>query len=85
MASDDWHIEIRDSASDADTAELRPALHEYNFVTTGYRDGRDLACLVRDNGRLVAGLAGFTWGATRGSTCSGSTSRCGVAVSDAHC
>ena len=62
MASDDWHIEMRDSASDADTAELRAALHEYNFAMTGYRDGRDLACVVRDNGRLVAGLAGFTWG-----------------------
>jgi GNAT superfamily N-acetyltransferase len=62
MASDDWHLEICDSASDADTAELRAAIHEYNFVTTGYGDGRDLACFVRDNGRLVAGLAGFTWG-----------------------
>ena len=62
MPSDDWHIEIQDDASDADTAELRDALYEYNFTTTGYRDGRGLACFVRDDGRLVAGIDGFTWG-----------------------
>ena len=62
MASDEWNIEIQDGASDVDTAELRAALHEYNFAATGYRDGRDLAGFVRDNGRLVAGIVGFTWG-----------------------
>jgi GNAT superfamily N-acetyltransferase len=62
MALNDWRIEIEDRSSDADTAELRAALHEYNFASTGYRDGRDLACFVRDNGRLVAGIVGFTWG-----------------------
>src|SRR5262249_29367581 len=39
------------------------ALLEYNFATTGYRDGRDLSCFLRDDGgRLVAGIEGFTWG-----------------------
>ena len=57
-----WDIEISDDASDADTAELRAALHEYNFERTGYRDGLALSCFLRDGGRLVAGVDGFTWG-----------------------
>jgi GNAT superfamily N-acetyltransferase len=57
-----WDIEISDRADDADVAELRSALHEYNFATTGYRDARDLSRFVRDEGRLIAGIAGFTWG-----------------------
>ncbi len=57
-----WEIEISDRSSDADIAALRTALHEYNFATTGYRDGRDLSCFLRDDGRLVAGVDGFTWG-----------------------
>jgi GNAT superfamily N-acetyltransferase len=59
----DWDIVIRDTASDADAAELRDAIHEFNFVTTGYRDGRSLSCFLRDaGGALVAGIDGFTWG-----------------------
>jgi GNAT superfamily N-acetyltransferase len=56
-------IVIRDTASDADVAELRDALHEFNFAATGYRDGRSLSCFLRDaDGVLVAGIDGFTWG-----------------------
>ena len=57
-----WEIEISDRSSDADITELRTALHEYNVASTGYRDGRDLSCFLRDEGRLVAGVDGFTWG-----------------------
>jgi ribosomal protein S18 acetylase RimI-like enzyme len=57
-----WDIEVSDHSATADTTELRNALHEYNFARTGYRDGRELSCFVRDQGRLVAGIAGFTWG-----------------------
>ena len=57
-----WDVEIVDDVDDADVAELRDALHEYNFATTGYRDGRSLSCFLRDEGRLVAGIDGFTWG-----------------------
>jgi GNAT superfamily N-acetyltransferase len=56
-------IEIRDTASDAEIAELRDAIHEFNFAATGYRDGRSLSCFLRtDDGALVAGIDGFTWG-----------------------
>ena len=59
----DWDLVIRDTASDADSAELRDAIHEFNFATTGYRDGRSLSCFLRDDdGALVAGIDGFTWG-----------------------
>jgi adenylate cyclase len=58
----DRDIEISDRVSDADIAELRAALNEYNFATTGYRDGRSLSCFLRDDGALVAGIDGFTWG-----------------------
>jgi GNAT superfamily N-acetyltransferase len=57
-----WDIEISDRSSEADSAELRAALHEFNFAATGYRDGRSLSCFLRDEGRLVAGIDGFTWG-----------------------
>ena len=64
---DGWKIEIGDRSSDADAADLRTALHEYNAASTGYRDGRALSCFLRDNnGRLVAGVDGFTWGGYAG-------------------
>ena len=56
-------IQIVDVAGDADAAELEARLHEYNFATTGYRDGRALSCFLRDEaGTLIAGIDGFTWG-----------------------
>jgi GNAT superfamily N-acetyltransferase len=59
----DWAIVIRDTATNAEVGELRDAVHEYNFATTGYRDGRSLSCFLRDDaGALVAGIDGFTWG-----------------------
>jgi GNAT superfamily N-acetyltransferase len=58
----DFDVVISDTASDADSAELRDALHEFNFAATGYRDGGSLSCFLRDDGELVAGIDGFTWG-----------------------
>jgi GNAT superfamily N-acetyltransferase len=56
-------IEIADVASDHDIAELRDKVHEFNFETTGFRDGRSLSCFLRDGtGTLYAGVDGFTWG-----------------------
>ena len=62
-ADDIPEIVINDSASRADRAELREALHEFNVAATGYRDARGLSCFLRDqDGSLVAGVEGFTWG-----------------------
>jgi GNAT superfamily N-acetyltransferase len=59
----DRDVVIGDTATDAEVAELRDAIHEFNFATTGYRDGRSLSCFLRDDDdALVAGIDGFTWG-----------------------
>ncbi len=56
-------VEIVDVASTADADELRDSLFQYNYDATGYTDGRSLSCFLRDaDGRLVAGIDGFTWG-----------------------
>jgi GNAT superfamily N-acetyltransferase len=56
-------IEISDVTSPADEAALRDALLEFNYQATGYRDGRSLSCFLReDDGTLIAGIDGFTWG-----------------------
>jgi GNAT superfamily N-acetyltransferase len=56
-------IEIADTASDGDIAELRNKILEFNFATTGLHDGRSLSCFLRDgSGNLYAGIDGFTWG-----------------------
>jgi GNAT superfamily N-acetyltransferase len=56
-------IHITDTAADADSAELRNKILEFNFATTGYYDGRSLSCFLRDDsGALYAGIDGFTWG-----------------------
>jgi GNAT superfamily N-acetyltransferase len=55
-------VVIRDTASDADIGALRSAILEFNFESTGYRDGRALSCFLYDDGELIAGIDGFTWG-----------------------
>ena len=55
-------VVIRDTASDADIGALRNAILEFNFESTGYRDGRALSCFLYDDGELIAGIDGFTWG-----------------------
>ena len=48
---------------DTEVDELRDAVIAFNVEATGFTDGASLGCLLRDDdGALVAGLAGFTWG-----------------------
>jgi GNAT superfamily N-acetyltransferase len=59
----DWNIELAAVTDPRDADELEAALYEYNFATTGYRDGLPMSWFHRDDsGRLLAGLDGFTWG-----------------------
>jgi GNAT superfamily N-acetyltransferase len=59
----EFKVSISDAADEQDIAELRDAVHAYNEETTGFRDGLALSCFVRDDdGQLVAGIDGFTWG-----------------------
>jgi GNAT superfamily N-acetyltransferase len=58
-----WDIDLADITDPADTTDLENALFEYNYETTGYRDGRAFSWFRRDQtGRMVAGIDGFTWG-----------------------
>jgi GNAT superfamily N-acetyltransferase len=54
---------MTDDVDEAGVEELRQAVIAFNIAATGYDDGRSLGCLLRDDdGQLIAGLDGFTWG-----------------------
>ena len=46
----DFDIVIGDVAAGADIAARRDASLEYNFETSGYRDGRSPSCFINDDG-----------------------------------
>ena len=61
--SESFPIRISDVVTADDRRELEDRLHTFNVESTGFRDARDLSCLLRDaEGTLVAGIDGFTWG-----------------------
>ena len=61
----DVEFEIEDEPDPRNVSELEDLLNEFNFATTGIRDGKELAIFERDShGRMVAGLYGWTWGGT---------------------
>ncbi len=58
-----FELELDDSPSDEETLSLARQINEFNFETTGIRDGRDLMIRLRAaDGSLAAGLYGWTWG-----------------------
>ena len=62
-ATDD--IRLVDGPDDALAARLDEELAEFNFEATGIRDARDFAAALHDEGgALMAGVQGWTWGAT---------------------
>jgi GNAT superfamily N-acetyltransferase len=53
---------VDDQPLPADVQFLEDRINEFNFVTTGSRDGRLLSSFVRDDaGQIIAGLYGWTW------------------------
>jgi ribosomal protein S18 acetylase RimI-like enzyme len=53
----------RDDDVDGVSAWLSTRLYEFNEAATGHRDGNRLAFTVRgDDGDVLAGLSGWTWG-----------------------
>ena len=61
----DPEVDVLDEATFRDIAFLEEKINEYNFATTGFRDGRLLVILLRDpDGGIYAGLSGHTWGGT---------------------
>ena len=58
-----FEVEITDVHDEVALTELRERLIAHNIAVTGYDDGRSLSCFLRDEeGEMVAGLDGFTWG-----------------------
>jgi GNAT superfamily N-acetyltransferase len=56
-------VRITDEIDDAAVAELRERVIAYNVAATRFRDGRSMGCFLRDDdGELIAGLDGFSWG-----------------------
>jgi GNAT superfamily N-acetyltransferase len=61
--SESFPIRISDAVAADDRTELEDRLYTFNVESTGFRDARDLSCVLRDpEGTLVAGIDGFTWG-----------------------
>ena len=59
----DEAFRVTEEPAASDVAFLRDQINEFNFATTGYRDGRHLAIFLRDaDGAIRAGLSGHTWG-----------------------
>ena len=57
------HPVLPDDDVDGVSALLSARLYEFNEAATGHRDGRRLAFTVRgDDGDVLAGLVGWTWG-----------------------
>lgn len=61
MSTSEFVIEMNPPREDVQYLEDR--LYEFNASVTGINDGEWLAIFVRDeNGRIVAGIHGSTWG-----------------------
>ena len=59
----DRSVPVSEHAASDDLQFLEEQINEYNFATTGIRDARDLAIVLRDaDDRIYAGLSGHTWG-----------------------
>lgn len=50
--------------SSADVEFLEDRLYEFYVGKTGISDGRSLGVFLRDDSKIVAGAAGYTWGET---------------------
>lgn len=58
-----FDISMSGSPARADLDELEQAVLDVNVERTGFHDDAVLGCVLRDDdGTLVAGLSGFTWG-----------------------
>ena len=58
-------IVIVDAPHNALAARLDEEIAAFNFDATGIRDARDFAAALHDEaGALIAGVQGWTWGAT---------------------
>lgn len=55
-------IHVADHPNHADIEFLEARIIEHNYAAAGAEDGRGLTAFIRDDqGRIVAGIAGYTW------------------------
>lgn len=59
---DEPRLVVEASPDPGSVSFLESRINEFNFDTTGIRDGRELAIFVREEGEIVAGVSGWTWG-----------------------
>ncbi|HEX5547890.1 MAG TPA: GNAT family N-acetyltransferase [Ktedonobacterales bacterium] len=58
-------LTVEDAPNEADVHFVEERIDAYNIAATGYDDYRPLTLFVRDDqGAIIAGLTGFTWGGT---------------------
>jgi len=56
-------LTVEDAPNPADVTYVKDQLNAYSARATGYTEYRPLAVFLRDgDGRIIAGLTGFTWG-----------------------
>jgi GNAT superfamily N-acetyltransferase len=54
---------INENPAPEDIAFLEDRIIEFNMAKTGFYDGKMLSIFIRDdNGAIIAGVSGFTWG-----------------------
>lgn len=59
----EFSVNLEDEVVPQDADFLETMINQYNIVKTGIEYGGDLALFVRDeNGVMVGGLTGYTWG-----------------------
>src|SRR5689334_10969040 len=62
MARQAARITARHDLSAGEIEVLEDRLYEFNAAQTGFHDGKSLAFVVEEQGKLVAAVAGYTWG-----------------------
>jgi ribosomal protein S18 acetylase RimI-like enzyme len=62
MRMDEPELAVESAPDAQDVAFLESRINEFNFETTGIRDGLGLAIFVRESDAIVAGVSGWTWG-----------------------
>jgi GNAT superfamily N-acetyltransferase len=56
------HLSVEEHPAHHDIDFLEQRIIDYNYSQAAARDGRGLACFVRDDaGQIIAGISGYTW------------------------
>ena len=77
---------VTSERSSKDVQFLDDQINEHNVMRTGRRDFQPLGVFVRgDDGSIIAGLDGFTWGGRSKSNSCGYARTCAVGATAAAC